>query len=45
MAQSAMQVLYARTGGPVKTEEGPVDTRPARAASRPSPRSGTWSTR
>ncbi|MEV6106455.1 NAD(P)-dependent oxidoreductase [Streptomyces sp. NPDC051940] len=29
VAQSAMQVLYARTGGPVKTEEDPVDTHPA----------------
>ncbi|CCK27702.1 NAD-dependent epimerase/dehydratase [Streptomyces davaonensis JCM 4913] len=29
VAQSAMQVLYARTGGPVKTEEDPLDTDPA----------------
>ncbi|WP_419992390.1 NAD-dependent epimerase/dehydratase family protein [Streptomyces boninensis] len=28
VAQSAMQVLYARTGGPVKTETDPTDTHP-----------------
>ncbi|MFF7778195.1 NAD-dependent epimerase/dehydratase family protein [Streptomyces tanashiensis] len=32
IAQSAMQVLYARTGGPVKTEQDPIDTRPARGS-------------
>ncbi|WAZ23894.1 NAD(P)-dependent oxidoreductase [Streptomyces cinnabarinus] len=29
VVQSAMQVLYARTGGPVKAEEDPLDTHPA----------------
>ncbi|WOX20566.1 NAD(P)-dependent oxidoreductase [Streptomyces solicathayae] len=29
VAQSAMQVLYARSGGPVKAEDAPLDTHPA----------------
>ena len=42
VAQSFGGWPYARTGGPVKTEDDPLDPTPAPTRRRRWPRSGTW---